>query len=185
MERGKKECRKAGSQGHGGSGSLNKKKRSGREAEVDKPGKRSRGGVMDGGKGDEDDDGEEEDEDDASDSDEDLDSIFDKAKQKKKEKAASSAAAADPKAKAKVSASSFKPSLASVAAEKSAVAVMGQTRPAAPGLDDVAAGKFGSQAPSVHRWTSEGLPVYKYFHLGMKQEDGGTPLCPFDCKCCF
>ena len=30
-----------------------------------------------------------------------------------------------------------------------------------------------------------GLPVYKYFHLGMDQKDGGTPLCPFDCDCCF
>ena len=39
--------------------------------------------------------------------------------------------------------------------------------------------------PSVHRFTDEGLPVYKFYHLGMDQEDGGTPLCPFDCKCCF
>ncbi len=37
----------------------------------------------------------------------------------------------------------------------------------------------------VHRYTAEGLPVYKYFHLGMKQDDGGTSLCPFDCDCCF
>lgn len=41
------------------------------------------------------------------------------------------------------------------------------------------------EEPSVHRYTEEGLPVYKYYHLGMNQEDGGTPLCPFDCKCCF
>mmetsp|Transcript_23703 Transcript_23703/g.28529 ORF Transcript_23703/g.28529 Transcript_23703/m.28529 type:complete len:103 (-) Transcript_23703:340-648(-) len=47
--------------------------------------------------------------------------------------------------------------------------------------------KVGSRTkePSVHRYTAEGLPVYKYYHLGMKQDDGGTPLCPFDCDCCF
>ena len=44
--------------------------------------------------------------------------------------------------------------------------------------------KKGSE-PTVHRFTSEGLPVYKYYHLGMAQNDGGTPLCPFDCDCCF
>ena len=39
--------------------------------------------------------------------------------------------------------------------------------------------------PQVHRYAADGLPVYKYFHLGMDQQDGGTPLCPFDCDCCF
>jgi hypothetical protein len=44
----------------------------------------------------------------------------------------------------------------------------------------------GKQAnPQVHRVAEGGLPVYKYFHLGMDQKDGGTPLCPFDCDCCF
>ena len=39
--------------------------------------------------------------------------------------------------------------------------------------------------PQVHRYAADGLPVYKYSHLGMDQQDGGTPLCPFDCDCCF
>ena len=39
--------------------------------------------------------------------------------------------------------------------------------------------------PQVHRYAADGLPVYKYFRLGMDQQDGGTPLCPFDCDCCF
>lgn len=39
--------------------------------------------------------------------------------------------------------------------------------------------------PKVHRFTTEGLPIYKYYHLGVNQNDGGTPLCPFDCDCCF
>ena len=31
----------------------------------------------------------------------------------------------------------------------------------------------------MHPWyAADGLPVYKYFHLGMDQQDGGTPLCP-------
>ena len=39
--------------------------------------------------------------------------------------------------------------------------------------------------PQVHRYAADGLPVYKYFHLGMDQQDGGTPVGPFDCDCCF
>jgi hypothetical protein len=75
--------------------------------------------------------------------------------------------------------------------------------------------KFDFQAPQVHRYTPDGLPVYKYakpflrldrrpivflphrscffplvvsfryFELGMKQDDGGTGQCPFDCSCCY
>jgi hypothetical protein len=37
----------------------------------------------------------------------------------------------------------------------------------------------------VHRFDrSSGLPVYKA-HLLKVGEGGGTPLCPFDCDCCF
>lgn len=50
---------------------------------------------------------------------------------------------------------------------------------------NVAASEFDFQDPKVHRVAADGLPVYKFFHLGMKQDDGGTPECPFDCKCCF
>ena len=40
------------------------------------------------------------------------------------------------------------------------------------------------EAP-IHRWDTEsGLPVYKA-HLLKVGEGGGTPLCPFDCNCCF
>lgn len=38
--------------------------------------------------------------------------------------------------------------------------------------------------PKVHRYTEDGLAVYKYYHLGIQQDDGGTPYCPFDCDCC-
>jgi len=41
--------------------------------------------------------------------------------------------------------------------------------------------------PRVHRVDAEsGLPVYKYFDLGMaKPGSGFTPKCPFDCDCCY
>jgi hypothetical protein len=42
-----------------------------------------------------------------------------------------------------------------------------------------------SPDPPVHRWDKEsGLPVYKYTALKVG-DGGGTPLCPFDCNCCF
>jgi hypothetical protein len=45
----------------------------------------------------------------------------------------------------------------------------------------------GNPDPQVHRWDKEsGLPVYKYYHLRMGEAGSGyTPLCPFDCSCCF
>ena len=37
----------------------------------------------------------------------------------------------------------------------------------------------------VHRFDREsGFNVYKAHHLGLGH-GGGTPLCPFDCMCCF
>ena len=46
-------------------------------------------------------------------------------------------------------------------------------------------GEIISPNPPIHRWDKEsGLPVYKC--KALKTEDGGgTPLCPFDCNCCF
>ncbi|EOD09190.1 hypothetical protein EMIHUDRAFT_120743 [Emiliania huxleyi CCMP1516] len=41
------------------------------------------------------------------------------------------------------------------------------------------------QNAKVHRHdSSSGLRVYKAHDLGLGR-GGGTPLCPFDCKCCF
>jgi hypothetical protein len=41
--------------------------------------------------------------------------------------------------------------------------------------------------PKIHRWDQEsGLPVYKYYDLGIgKPKSGFTPQCPFDCDCCY
>ena len=46
-------------------------------------------------------------------------------------------------------------------------------------------GEIISPNPPIHRWDrASGLPVYKC--KALKTEDGGgTPLCPFDCNCCF
>ncbi|KAI0094716.1 hypothetical protein BDY19DRAFT_37973 [Irpex rosettiformis] len=35
------------------------------------------------------------------------------------------------------------------------------------------------------RTTEEGFSIYKEDELGISQEGGDTPLCPFDCQCCF
>jgi hypothetical protein len=45
----------------------------------------------------------------------------------------------------------------------------------------------GNPDPRVHRFDQEsGLPVYKYYDLRMGEPGSGfTPLCPFDCHCCF
>ena len=45
----------------------------------------------------------------------------------------------------------------------------------------------GNPDPKIHRWDKEtGLPVYKYYDLRMGEAGSGfTPLCPFDCSCCF
>lgn len=40
------------------------------------------------------------------------------------------------------------------------------------------------EAPLERIDTESGLPVYKA-HLLKVGEGGGTPLCPFDCDCCF
>lgn len=39
--------------------------------------------------------------------------------------------------------------------------------------------------PKVHRWDEEsGLPVYKFWELGIGEGKGDTEDCPFDCSCC-
>jgi hypothetical protein len=47
------------------------------------------------------------------------------------------------------------------------------------------AARIVSPDAPVHRFDrASGLPVYKA-HLLKVGEGGGTPLCPFDCDCCF
>ncbi|KAI0004166.1 hypothetical protein BJV74DRAFT_809509 [Russula compacta] len=42
-----------------------------------------------------------------------------------------------------------------------------------------------SRGTGPRRKTDEGFAIYKEDELGIKAEAGGTPLCPFDCNCCF
>ncbi|KAF9475616.1 DUF1764-domain-containing protein [Pholiota conissans] len=42
-----------------------------------------------------------------------------------------------------------------------------------------------SRGTADRRKTEEGWLVYKEDELGIGDEGGDTPLCPFDCECCF
>ncbi|GAQ88826.1 hypothetical protein KFL_004620060 [Klebsormidium nitens] len=42
------------------------------------------------------------------------------------------------------------------------------------------------KVPGARKRTNDGLTVYSEEELGFAKKDaGGTPLCPFDCQCCF
>ncbi|KAG2023322.1 hypothetical protein CC2G_000987 [Coprinopsis cinerea AmutBmut pab1-1] len=42
-----------------------------------------------------------------------------------------------------------------------------------------------SRGTSGRRTTEEGWTIYNEDELGISHEGGDTPLCPFDCDCCF
>ncbi|KDN51068.1 hypothetical protein RSAG8_00697, partial [Rhizoctonia solani AG-8 WAC10335] len=42
-----------------------------------------------------------------------------------------------------------------------------------------------SRGAGPRRRTDEGYAIYKEDELGINGEGGDTPLCPFDCDCCF
>ncbi|CAE6397399.1 unnamed protein product [Rhizoctonia solani] len=42
-----------------------------------------------------------------------------------------------------------------------------------------------SRGTGPRRKTEEGYLIYKEDELGINDEAGDTPLCPFDCDCCF
>ncbi|KAF8349935.1 hypothetical protein F5887DRAFT_406793 [Amanita rubescens] len=42
-----------------------------------------------------------------------------------------------------------------------------------------------SRGSTARRTTEEGWLVYKEEELGIREDGGDTPLCPFDCDCCF
>ncbi|XP_061371454.1 uncharacterized protein C6G9.01c [Gastrolobium bilobum] len=51
------------------------------------------------------------------------------------------------------------------------------------GLDD---GEFVDRPSRSKKKTEDGLSIYTEEELGIGKTDaGGTPLCPFDCSCCF
>ncbi|KAF8740551.1 hypothetical protein AX14_008164 [Amanita brunnescens Koide BX004] len=42
-----------------------------------------------------------------------------------------------------------------------------------------------SRGSAARRTTEEGWLIYKEDELGIREDGGDTPLCPFDCDCCF
>ncbi|KAI0048348.1 DUF1764-domain-containing protein [Auriscalpium vulgare] len=42
-----------------------------------------------------------------------------------------------------------------------------------------------SRGTGPRRKTEEGFSIFKEDELDIRPEAGGTPLCPFDCDCCF
>ena len=46
-------------------------------------------------------------------------------------------------------------------------------------------GPGGAAREAGRKYTADGLPVYSEAELGISASSGGTPLCPFDCACCF
>lgn len=42
-----------------------------------------------------------------------------------------------------------------------------------------------SRGSGPRRKTDEGFSIFKEAELGIRDEGGDTPLCPFDCQCCF
>ncbi|OIW10405.1 hypothetical protein TanjilG_05553 [Lupinus angustifolius] len=51
------------------------------------------------------------------------------------------------------------------------------------GPDD---GGFADAPSRPRKKTGDGLTIYTEEELGLNSADvGGTPLCPFDCSCCF
>ncbi|KAH7343695.1 hypothetical protein B0J17DRAFT_643513 [Rhizoctonia solani] len=42
-----------------------------------------------------------------------------------------------------------------------------------------------SRGTGPRRRTEEGYAIYKEDELGINDEGGDTPLCPFDCECCY
>ncbi|CAA6659419.1 unnamed protein product [Spirodela intermedia] len=51
-------------------------------------------------------------------------------------------------------------------------------------LSSASTGAAGEKKP--RRKTADGLAIYSAEELGVANPDaGGTPMCPFDCSCCF
>jgi len=42
-----------------------------------------------------------------------------------------------------------------------------------------------SRGDSTKRKVVDGLKIYTYEELNITNDSGGTPDCPFDCKCCY
>ncbi|KAI0662683.1 hypothetical protein C8Q70DRAFT_960483 [Cubamyces menziesii] len=126
-----------------------------------------------------------------------------KKKKKKKDKSAkrkrddadadpeSEAAAPSKPVKRKVPETVFDPSAALPSAKESKTrkgdksAVSAAAKPKKPKLDREEEQRFkDSRGTGPRRKTEEGFAIYKEDELGITDQGGDTPLCPFDCQCC-
>lgn len=65
-------------------------------------------------------------------------------------------------------------------------AALKNTKSAEKKTDHEMEGKFqDSRGSESRRKTEEGWAIYKEDELGIHDKGGDTPLCPFDCDCCF
>jgi hypothetical protein len=44
---------------------------------------------------------------------------------------------------------------------------------------------FGQSTGKARKHTEEGYAIYGEDELGLGKKGGDTPLCPFDCDCCY
>jgi len=85
--------------------------------------------------------------------------------------------------KSKKKSAETKPKPSAAASKPSFKAAKKQSPAAASALDDAMDPKKQQQSG---RNFVDGLPLYTEEELGLTAEGGGdTPLCPFDCECCF
>eukprot|EP01041_Mallomonas_annulata_P005901 gene5901-11913_t len=109
----------------------------------------------------------------------DIDSLFDILKSKKLEKTAELEIVNKPSKKAKATSKS------STTEDKNHFTNAERPIQTVNGIIHSENDVIISPDPPVHRYDKEsGLPVYKA-HLLLVGKGGGTPLCPFDCDCCF
>lgn len=132
-----------------------------------------------------------------------IDDLFEGVKKTKKEEAATTSSAAAAKStarkgdqKTKVKASKSRPSKDDFEEDDGGMEYYDDDEEAAPNDED-SSRTYGiiqsryrpsqivnPEAPLERIDPASGLPVYKA-HILKVGEGGGTPLCPFDCACCF
>ncbi|KAF7310738.1 hypothetical protein HMN09_00616800 [Mycena chlorophos] len=106
-----------------------------------------------------------------------IDDIFES-----KKRPAPSDSAAPSKKRQKRSAPVDTPSDASHSSKKNKTDPKPTTKPPKK-QDDIQKFK-DSRGTGPRRKTEEGFAIYKEDELGINDEGGDTPLCPFDCDCC-
>ncbi|KIK91615.1 hypothetical protein PAXRUDRAFT_830679 [Paxillus rubicundulus Ve08.2h10] len=106
-------------------------------------------------------------------------------KKKKKNKASSNTPVGEAPSSNKRSAPEtvMDPSVQSVSKKRQKS--VGSSNPTQPSSKDEFKRFKDSKGSGSRRKTEEGYHIYDEDELGISARGGDTPLCPFDCKCCF